>query len=147
MARRASISNTPITGSRIEGLTDVRANDAVGRATAEQLLENALAAQRRGSIADAKRLYGSLLDIDPANAAAYGNLAIIAAHEGDLAAAERLFREAIRLKPADPAGHNNLGSVLQQQGRLTEAIAAHGQALKLNPNYAEAHLSLGNALR
>jgi protein O-GlcNAc transferase len=125
----------------------LRANDAVGRSTAEQLLENALAAQRRGSIADAKRLYASLLNIDPANAAAYGNLAIIAAHEGDLAMAERLFREGIRLGPADPAGHNNLGSVLQQQGRLAEAIAAHRQAIKLNPNYAEAYLVLGNALR
>jgi protein O-GlcNAc transferase len=126
---------------------DVRANDAVGRSTSEQLLENALAAQRRGNIADAKRLYASLLNIDPANAAAYGNLAIIAALEGDLATAERLFREGIRLNPNYPAGHNNLGSVLQQQGRLTEAIAAHRHAIKLNPNYAEACLALGNALR
>jgi len=126
---------------------DVRANDAVGRSTSEQLLESALAAQRRGNIADAKRLYASLLDIDPANAAAYGNLAIIAALEGDLATAERLFREGIRLNPNYAAGHNNLGSVLQQQGRLAEAIAAHRHAIKLNPNYAEACLALGNALR
>jgi protein O-GlcNAc transferase len=126
---------------------DVRANDAVGRSTSEQLLETALAAQRRGNLADAKRLYASLLDIDPANAAAYGNLAIIAALEGDLATAERLFREGIRLNPNYAAGHNNLGSVLQQQGRLAEAIAAHRHAIKLNPNYAEACLALGNALR
>jgi protein O-GlcNAc transferase len=110
-------------------------------------LENALAAQRQGSIADAKRIYASLLNIDPANAAAYGNLAIIAAQQGDLATAERLFREGIRLNPADPAGYNNLGSVLQQQGRLADAIAAHRHAIKLNPNYAEAYLALGNALR
>ena len=125
----------------------MRANDAGGRSTSEQLLENALAAQRRGNLADAKRLYASLLNIDPANAAAYGNLAIIAAQQGDLAAAERLFREGIRLRPTDPPGYNNLGSVLQQQGRLTEAIAAHRHAIKLNPNYAEACLALGNALR
>jgi predicted O-linked N-acetylglucosamine transferase (SPINDLY family) len=119
----------------------------VGHSTPEQLLENALAAHRKGSIADAKRLYASLLNIDPANAAAYGNLAIIAAQQGDLATAERLFREGIRLKPTDPPGYNKLGSVLQQQGRLTEAIAAHRHALQLNSNYAGAYLALGNALR
>jgi predicted O-linked N-acetylglucosamine transferase (SPINDLY family) len=123
------------------------ANDAVGRSTAEQLLEDALAAQRQGRIADAKRLYASLLNIDPANAAAYGNLAIIAAQQGDLATAERRFREGIRLKPTDPASYNNLGSLLQQQGRLADAISAHRQAIKLNPNYAEGFLALGNALK
>jgi protein O-GlcNAc transferase len=119
----------------------------VQQSTPEQLLKDALAAHRRGSIADAKRLYASVLRIDPTNAAAFGNLGIIAAQQGDLAGAERLFRQEITLKPNYPAGHNNLGSVLQQQGRLTEAIAAHRHALKLNPNYAEACLALGNALR
>jgi predicted O-linked N-acetylglucosamine transferase (SPINDLY family) len=106
-----------------------------------------VAAQRRGSIADAKRLYASVLRIDPTNAAAFGNLGIIAAQEGDLAGAERLFRQEIKLRPDDPAGHNNLGSVLQLQDRVTDAIAAHRQAIKLKPNYAEAYFALGNALR
>ena len=122
-------------------------NDAVGHSTPEQLLKDALAAQRRGSIADAKRLYGLVLSIDRTNAAARGNLAIIAAQQGDLAGAERLFRQTIKLSPNDPAGYNNLGSVLQQQTRLADAIAAHRHAIKLRPNYAEAYLALGNALR
>jgi protein O-GlcNAc transferase len=119
----------------------------VGHSTPEQLLKDALAAQRRGSIADAKRLYASVLSIDPTNAAAHGNLAIIAAQQGDFAAAERLFRQGIKLRPNDPAGYNNLGSVLQQQARLDDAIAAHRHAIKLNPDYAEAFLALGNALK
>jgi predicted O-linked N-acetylglucosamine transferase (SPINDLY family) len=119
----------------------------VGNSTSQQLLEEALAAQRRGSIGDAKRLYASVLRVDPTNAAAFGNLAIIAAQQGDLAGAERLIRKEIELKPNYPAGYNNLGSVLQQQGRLADAIAAHREALKLNPNYAPAHFALGNALR
>lgn len=110
-------------------------------------MENALAAQRRGSLGDAKRLYASVLKIDPANAAAHGNLAIIAAQQGDLTGAERLIRREIELRPNYPASYNNLGSVLQQQGRPTDAIVAHRQAIKLNPNYAEAFLALGNALR
>jgi protein O-GlcNAc transferase len=119
----------------------------VGHSTPEQLLQEALAAQRSGKIADAKRLYASVLRIDPTNAAAFGNLAIIAAQQGDLAGAERMLRQEIKLRPDYPVGHNNLGSVLQQQGRAADAIAAHRQAIKLNPNYAEAHLALGNALR
>ena len=87
---------------------------AVGPSKPEQLFENALAAQRRGALADAKRLYASVLRIDPTNAAVFGNLAIIAAQQGDLAGAERLLRKEIELRPDCPAGYNNLGSVLQQ---------------------------------
>jgi protein O-GlcNAc transferase len=126
---------------------DLRTKDAVGHPTPHQLLEDALAAHRRGSIGDAKRLYSSVLRIDPTNAVAFGNLAIIAAQQGDLAGAERLIRREIELRPNYAASHNNLGSVLQQQARLTEATASHRQAIKLNPNYAEAWLALGNAFR
>jgi protein O-GlcNAc transferase len=122
-------------------------NDAVGHSTPEQLLKDALAAQRRGAIGDAKRLYASVLRIEPSNAVAFGNLGIIAAQQGDLAGAERLLRQEIKLRPDDATGHNNLGSVLQQQARLADAVAAHRQAIKLKPNYAEAYLALGNALK
>jgi protein O-GlcNAc transferase len=125
----------------------IETHNAVEHSTPKQLLQEALAAHRRGQIADAKRLYASLLSLDPANPAAIGNLAIIAAQEGDLAGAERLFRQEITLRPNDPAGFNNLGSVLQQQARWADAIAAHRRAIKLRPNYAEAHLALGNALK
>jgi protein O-GlcNAc transferase len=125
----------------------LRTHTAVGNSTPQQLLQEALAAQRRGSIGDARRLYASVLRVDPTNAAAFGNRAIIAAQQGDLAGAERLIRKEIELRPNHPAGYNNLGSVLQQQGRLADAIAAHREALKLNPNYAPAYFALGNALR
>ncbi len=125
----------------------MRTSDVVRSSTPEQLLQAALAAQRKGSIGDAKRLYASLLRIDPANAPAHGNLAIIAAGEGDLESAERLFRQEIRFSPNHAAGYNNLGLVLQQQRRLTDAIAAHRRAVELDPRYAAAYLALGNALR
>src|SRR6266849_6214646 len=148
MEQRVSISNTRTIGSASDAASfRLRTNDAVGHSTPEQMLEDALAAQRRGSIGDAKRLYASILRIDPTNAAAYGNLAIIAAQQGDFAGAEGLFRQQIKLRPDYPAGYNNLGSVLQQQAKLNDAIAAHRHAIRLNPNYAEALLALGNALK
>src|ERR1700730_17533588 len=85
-----------------------RTSDAVRHPTPQQLLEIALAAHRGGRIEEAKRLYASLLSVDPANAAAHGNLAIIAAQQGDLAGAERLIRREIELRPDDAAGYNNL---------------------------------------
>ena len=109
-------------------------------------MKNAVAAQRRGALGDAKQLYAAVLRIDPVNAAAFGNLAIIAAQQGDLVTAERLMRREIELRPDYPASYNNLGSVLQQQARPADAIVAHRQAIKLNPNYAEAHFALGNVL-
>jgi protein O-GlcNAc transferase len=125
----------------------LRTNDTVGHATPELLLQDALAAHRRGRIGDAKQLYASVLRVDPTNAIAFGNLGIIAAQQGDLEGAERLFRQEIKVRPDDPAGYNNLGSVLQQQAKPADAIAAHRQALKLRPNYAEAYFALGNAFR
>ncbi len=110
-------------------------------------MEQALAAQRGGSIGEAKRLYALLLSLDPANAGACGNLAVIAAGEGDLANAERLIRQQIKLRPNDAKSHNNLGTLLQQQGRPADAASAHRHAIKLDPNYAQAHLALGNALK
>ena len=86
----------------------LRTNHPVEHPTPQQLLQDALAAQRRGSIGDAKQLYASLLRIDPTNAAAFGNLGIIAAQQADLEAAERLFRQQIKLRPDYPAGYNNL---------------------------------------
>src|SRR6185437_1240485 len=121
MERRVSTSSTPTTGSRIDGGSIVgvlpEANSTVAHPTPEQLMQQALSAQRKGAIAEARRLYELLLRVDPRNAAACGNLAIIAAQHGDLAGAERLFSEGIRLRPDYPAGHNHLGTVLQQQGR------------------------------
>src|SRR5258708_9538332 len=118
MEQRVSISNTLTTGSPIECGFRLRTNEAVGHSTPEQLLEDALAAHRRGSIADAKRIYASVLSIDPANAAAHGNLAIIAAQQRDLAPAERLFPQRILLRPNDPPRYNHPASALQHPARL-----------------------------
>src|SRR5260370_3699600 len=137
MAQRASISNTLTIGSLIEGCEfRLRSKDAVGHSTPQQLLENALAALRRGSIEDAKRLYSSVISMDPSNTVAHGNLAIIAAQQGDFAAAERLFRQEIKLRPNYPISYNNIGSVLQRQANWGDAIISHHPAIKLNPNHS-----------
>jgi protein O-GlcNAc transferase len=113
----------------------------------EQMLKNALDAQRKGDVRHATRLYHEVLKADPNCADAYGNLAIMAAQQGDVARAEQLFRLQIQLRPDAPAGCFNLGLVLQEQARFEEAIAALTRAIRLKPNYAEAHFAIGNAQR
>jgi predicted O-linked N-acetylglucosamine transferase (SPINDLY family) len=115
--------------------------------TPAALFEQAIAAQRRGDVAQAAQLYRQVLALDPRHDAACANLAIIAAQQGDLAGAERLLRQALALAPDNPEGFNNLGMMLQQQGRAADAVAAHRRAIALRPDHAAAHLALGNALR
>jgi predicted O-linked N-acetylglucosamine transferase (SPINDLY family) len=112
----------------------------------EQMLKDALTAQRKGNVGQATRLYHEVLEADPNCASAYGNLAIIAVQQGDPARAEQLFRQQIKLRPDAPAGFYNLGLVLQEQARFAEAIAAHQHAIKLKPNYSEAYFAIGNVL-
>jgi protein O-GlcNAc transferase len=113
----------------------------------DDILRQAVAAQGRGAIAEAKQLYHRALALDGRSLMACGNLAIIAAQEGDLAQAETLFRRVVDTSPNYPEGHNNLGALLQQEGRIDEAIAAHRRAIALRPDYAVAHCHLGNALK
>ena len=111
------------------------------------MLENAIAAHRKGAFEVAASLYREVLTRDPRNDAACTNLAIIAATGGDLAQAEELFRQAVNLRPSDPKGHHNLGSLLQQRGRPAEAVTAHQRAIALKSDYHEAYFGLGNALK
>jgi protein O-GlcNAc transferase len=113
----------------------------------EQLLKQAIAAQRNGAFEDARRLYRQVLEIDPRSEAACSNLAIVTARHGDPAGAEQLFRRALELRPDYPEGFNNLGLLLQQQGRAADAVAAHQRAIALRPGYPEAYFGLGNALK
>ena len=68
-------------------------------APADQILQQSLAAHRRGALAEAAPLYRRVLEIDPANEVACTNLAAIAAQAGNLAKAENLYRRVATFKP------------------------------------------------
>src|SRR5262249_59217093 len=89
----------------------------------DQILQQAVAAHRKGATEDAEPLYRQVLSLDPRSEAACGNLAIIAAQQGDLAAAEGLFRRAAALRPHHPPGLHNLRTALQPQGTAAATIA------------------------
>jgi protein O-GlcNAc transferase len=116
-------------------------------APADQLLQQALAAHRRGAVAEAASLYRRVLAIAPTNNVACTNLAAIATQAGDFDEAEAMFRRAVELKPDAAEAHYNLGFILQERGKLDAAIEAYRRALALRPDMAQAYTNLGVALQ
>jgi protein O-GlcNAc transferase len=112
----------------------------------DTLMRSALAAHRAGALDEAKRLYRKILETEPTNEMACGNLAIIAAQQGEFVTAEALFRRQIELRPGNAANFRNLGLALLQQARLDAAIEAYRHAITLDPDNAASHFSLGTAL-
>jgi predicted O-linked N-acetylglucosamine transferase (SPINDLY family) len=116
-------------------------------APADQLLQQAIAAHRRGAAVEAASLYRRVLEIAPANNVACTNLAAIATAAGDFNEAEAMFRRAVELKPDAAEAHYNLGFILQEQGKLDAAIEVYRRALALRPDMPQAHTNLGVALQ
>jgi len=116
-------------------------------APADQLLQQALDAHRRGATAEAASLYRRVLEVGPANNVACTNLAVIATAAGDFNEAEAMFRRAVEIKPESAEAHYNLGFILQEQGKLEAAIEVYRRALALRPDMPQAHTNLGVALQ
>ena len=107
------------------------------------LLGRAIGLHQAGRIAEASRLFESVLAADPRNLAALQHLAIIHANRGEFADAERLFRRALAVDPGSPEAHNNLGRVLTALNRHQGAMASFRQALALRRDMVEAEFNLG----
>ena len=97
------------------------------------------------TLADAKALYGEILDLQPDHAAAAINLGTIRYNERDFDGAEKLYRRAAEADPEYALAFFDLGNVLDELQRLPDAIAAYERALKLVPQYADAHYNLALA--
>src|SRR5580704_12129239 len=115
-------------------------------ASADQLLQQALAAHRRGARVEAASLYRRVLEVAPTNNVACTNLAVLATAAGDFDEAEAMFRRVVELKP-DAVAHYNLGFILQERGKLDAAIEVYRRALALRPDMPQAHTNLGVALQ
>ena len=116
-------------------------------ASADQLLQQALAAHRRGARVEAASLYRRVLEVAPTNNVACTNLAVLATAAGDFDEAEAMFRRVVELEPDAAVAHYNLGFILQERGKLDAAIEVYRRALALRPDMPQAHTNLGVALQ
>jgi len=61
------------------------------------------------------------IELNPASAVSYNNLALALSETGQLEEAIRASRTAVQLKPNDAGGWNSLGNLLAQQGEYKES--------------------------
>lgn len=119
----------------------MRRSDSNQQAVAK-LWDRATAAERRGDLSGAKRLYQRVTETFPEHAPAYQRLGLIALSEGQLVEAESSFRRALVSAPTDAVCLNNLGNVLREQGRMADAVSAYEEALALDPDNSNALYNL-----
>ena len=90
--------------------------------------------------------YNNAIQLHPAFAEAYYNLAIILSNQHKIKQAEAGYRKAIEIRPDFPEAHTNLGLMLFQQRKFAQAEAACRRALDLKPDLVNALVDLGSTL-
>jgi tetratricopeptide (TPR) repeat protein len=93
---------------------------------------------------EARKALHSALSIDPDNAAALGNLAIVEMQLGDDEAALVHAQAAVRAAPGEAVHHYNLGNLLAFRKRYEEALPSLRRAIEIDPDYVYAYNELGN---
>jgi tetratricopeptide (TPR) repeat protein len=100
-------------------------------------------------LAEARKAFLTVLDLDPRDVKAESNLGLIFESEAKPDEAIKAYREAITWQQANPHPNEqplvNLGSLLTQQGRIEEAIPYLEKAAALAQNSGFCHLKLGVA--
>jgi len=105
-----------------------------------------LARHQKGKLADAERIYGEVLHLQPNHFGALHLLGVIALQTRRTERGVELIRKAIGLNAKVAAAHSNLGNALKDLKRSEEALASYDKAIALRPDFAEAYCNRGNAL-
>ncbi len=106
-------------------------------------LGEALRAMKRND--EATACYHRSIELNPNQADAYSNLAIIYQQENKLAEAEGMLRAALKNVPNHPGATLALAKLLEPTTRLPEIIAAWEAVNRLQPNNADVYRVLGTA--
>lgn len=103
-------------------------------------------AAQMGNHADAVSLIQRAIELDPANAAAFGNLGSAYYGLRQLPDALAAYDNAIGLQPGYADAHFNRGNVLKDAERFEEALVSYDRAAVLRPDFVQAHFLKGNLL-
>src|SRR2546426_6950483 len=101
---------------------------------ANEALQQGIAAQNAGRLAEAAADYREVLVHDPNNKYAYYDLGTIDQTNGALASAESNYRFALNIDPRFTDALYNLAIVRHDLGDLKESIKLYRQVIKLQPD-------------
>lgn len=103
----------------------------------------ALASQRQCRVwRDSATLWTHALKVNPSDAVAHNNMAVVLSEQNDVIAAAHHLEQALQLDPNYADAHSNLGTLFAMQGRMDDAIEQWKKALAIDPELgsAKAHL-------
>ena len=109
-------------------------------------IDRARELHRGGAINDAKRIYESILEAEPANAEALHLLGVVGLQTGSPDRAIDLISQAIEIDEANARFHNNLGEAFRTRRDIPKALASYRAARALDPSFAQAINNEGAAL-
>jgi spermidine synthase len=87
-----------------------------------------------GGLANMRRVFERVLELDPENPSALNHLASVRMSAGDLKGAEESLRRAVRRNPRSVNTLHNLGLVLERSGRHAEALQCWHDAALISEN-------------
>jgi protein O-GlcNAc transferase len=110
----------------------------------QSLFQRAIGFHQGGNLAEAGRLYGEILDLEPKNFAARQLLALVRFQEGRDQDALNQIEAALALQPDAAEALATRGNILIRLRRLEDALASFDRAIVRKPDYAEAFYNRGN---
>jgi predicted O-linked N-acetylglucosamine transferase (SPINDLY family) len=119
----------------------------LGRNDLIAAIQQGMAAQRSGRLADAETQYKRVLAVDPNQFEALHFLGLLEAQRGNLPEADRLVGHSLTVNTQRPEAFANHARILRQLGRPQEALTRCDRALALNPQLVDAHVLRSNTLR
>jgi tetratricopeptide (TPR) repeat protein len=99
-------------------------------------------AQIAGDLSKAENLYCKVIELNPNDTAAYGNLGNLLRNTGRDDEAETAYRKAIELNPNNVFSYSNLGYLLRLQNREQEAMSLAEHALQFDSKSITLFLNL-----
>jgi predicted O-linked N-acetylglucosamine transferase (SPINDLY family) len=109
-------------------------------------LNQALAFQQAGLLAEAEQLYRKILQVRPRHFDCLHLLGVIHHCRGEYREAVRQIDLALRVNAKSAAAYNNRGVALKNLKRFDEALASFDKAIALKPDYVEAFNNRGDTL-
>ena len=107
----------------------------------------ALALHQAGRLAEAEKIYGQILKVQPNHFDSLHLVGVIYAQRGNHVESVRQIDLALKINPKAAYAHNNRGLALQKLKRLDDALASYDKAIALKPDSAEAFNNRGVALQ